>query len=107
MKKILVLLGPNLNMVGIREKGIYGNESAESISDQIIECANNNGFSADIFQSNHEGDLIDKIHSGNYIICGIKHCFRFGHAYTMEMKCVTDGTFGKGAFEEELEKAKK
>ena len=52
-------------------------------------------------------DGIDKIHSGNYIICGIKHCFRFGHAYTMEMKCVTDGTFGKGAFEEELDKAKK
>ena len=71
MKKILVLLGPNLNMVGIREKGIYGNESAESISDQIIECANNNGFSADIFQSNHEGDLIDKIHSGKDIYDGV------------------------------------
>ena len=52
-------------------------------------------------------DGVDKIHSGNYIICGIRHCFRFGHAYTMEMKCVTDGTFGKGAFEEKLEKAKK
>ena len=71
MKKILVLLGPNLNMVGIREKGIYGNESAESISDQIIEGANNNGFSADIFQSNHEGDLIDKIHSGKDIYDGV------------------------------------
>lgn len=71
MKKILVLLGPNLNMVGIREKGIYGNESAESVSDQIIECANKNGFSADIFQSNHEGDLIDKIHSGKDIYDGV------------------------------------
>ena len=71
MKKILVLLGPNLNMVGIREKGIYGNESAESISDQIIECANKNGFFADIFQSNHEGDLIDKIHSGKDIYDGV------------------------------------
>ena len=63
MKKILILLGPNLNMVGVREKGIYGNESADSISDQIIGCAKDNGFAADIFQSNHEGDLIDKIHS--------------------------------------------
>ena len=71
MKKILVLLGADLNMVGIREKGIYGNESAESIADQIIECANNNGFSADIFQSNHEGDLIDKIHSGKDIYDGV------------------------------------
>ncbi len=63
MKKILVLLGPNLNMVGVREKGIYGTETAVSIENQIKEFALNNGFSADIFQSNHEGDLIDKIHS--------------------------------------------
>lgn len=63
MKKVLVLLGPNLNMVGIREKGIYGDESSESISNQIIEFAKKNDFSAEIFQSNHEGDLIDRIHS--------------------------------------------
>lgn len=62
MKKILVLLGPNLNMVGIREKGIYGDESSESISNQILEYAQQNGFCAEIYQSNHEGDLIDKIH---------------------------------------------
>ena len=71
MKKILVLLGPNLNMVGIREKGIYGNESADSISDQIIEYAKDIGFSADIYQSNHEGDLIDKIHFGKDIYDGV------------------------------------
>ena len=63
MKKILVLLGPNLNMVGVREKGIYGEETASSISDQISIWAKDNGFIVDIFQSNHEGDLIDKIHS--------------------------------------------
>lgn len=62
MKKILVLLGPNLNMVGVREKGIYGAETAESIEIQIKEYAEKNGFHADVFQSNHEGDLIDKIH---------------------------------------------
>ncbi len=55
--------------------------------------------------SNSDG--IDKIHSGNYIICGIKHCFKAGHAYTMQVKCVTDGTFGKGALEEDIERAKK
>ncbi len=63
MKKVLVLLGPNLNMVGIREKGIYGNESSESISDQIIEYGKTNGFDVGIYQSNHEGNLIDKIHA--------------------------------------------
>ncbi|MBQ7504043.1 MAG: type II 3-dehydroquinate dehydratase [Ruminococcus sp.] len=62
MKKVLVLLGPNLNMVGVREKGIYGTETAEDISTQTIKYAENNGFNADVYQSNHEGDLIDKIH---------------------------------------------
>lgn len=63
MKKILVLLGPNLNMVGVREKGIYGEETAQSIDAQVKIYAENNGFVADVFQSNHEGDLIDKIHA--------------------------------------------
>lgn len=63
MKKILVLLGPNLNMVGIRERGIYGSESADTVAAQITEWASESSFKADIFQSNHEGDLIDKIHA--------------------------------------------
>ncbi len=63
MKKVLVLLGPNLNMVGIREKGIYGTDTFESINSQILEYGNNNDFDCTIFQSNHEGELIDKIHS--------------------------------------------
>lgn len=61
-KKILVLFGPNLNMVGIREKGVYGTESAESINGQIVSRAEELGFSCEIFQSNWEGALIDKIH---------------------------------------------
>lgn len=63
MKKILVLLGPNLNMVGTREKAIYGEENADTINNDIISYAESVGFNCDIFQSNHEGDLIDKIHS--------------------------------------------
>ncbi len=63
MKKILVLLGPNLNMVGVREKGIYGTEDAGSIEEQIKAYAAKNYFEADVFQSNHEGALIDKIHA--------------------------------------------
>lgn len=63
MKKILVLLGPNLNMVGVREKGVYGSETAQSIGEQIKAYAADNGFEAEVFQSNHEGDLIDKIHA--------------------------------------------
>lgn len=61
-KRVLVLLGPNLNMVGIREKGVYGDESAESIEEQIRAKAESMGYVCDIFQSNWEGALIDKIH---------------------------------------------
>lgn len=71
MKKILVILGPNLNMVGVREKGIYGEETAQSISEQIKSFAEKEGFSAEIYQSNHEGDLIDKIHSARESFGGV------------------------------------
>lgn len=57
------MLGPNLNMVGTREKKIYGEENADTINQDIKSFAKNAGFECDIFQSNHEGDLIDKIHS--------------------------------------------
>lgn len=71
MKKVLVILGPNLNMVGVREKGVYGTETAESINQQILEKAKSLDFECDIFQSNHEGDLIDKIHSALGVYDGI------------------------------------
>lgn len=71
MKKILVMLGPNLNMVGIREKGVYGAETAESIETQIKEYANAAGFDCDVYQSNHEGDLIDKIHTSRSEYAGV------------------------------------
>ena len=60
--RILVMLGPNLNLVGIREKGIYGTESAESIQHQIVQYGKDLGFDCDVFQSNWEGALVDKIH---------------------------------------------
>ena len=70
MKKILVMLGPNLNMVGIREKGVYGAETADSIEIQIKDYALKSGFEAEVYQSNHEGDLIDKIHASRDEFCG-------------------------------------
>ena len=63
MKKILILLGPNLNLVGIREKGIYGTETAEDINNEIISYAKEKGYECDVLQSNHEGVLIDTIHA--------------------------------------------
>lgn len=62
-KKIFVILGPNLNLIGKRETGIYGEDSAEKINIEIQKQCQKLGFDCDIMQSNHEGDLIDKIHS--------------------------------------------
>ena len=62
-KNVIILLGPNLNMTGIREKGIYGEETAESIKSQIILYGENLGINCEVFQSNWEGALIDKIHT--------------------------------------------
>jgi 3-dehydroquinate dehydratase-2 len=60
-KKILVLLGPNLNMVGIRERGIYGTESAKSIEEDIYAQAAARNLGCEVYQSNYEGALIDRI----------------------------------------------
>ena len=65
MKKVLVILGPNLNVIGIRERGIYGSDSAQTINEEIMEYAQNLGIYCEIFQSNWEGALIDKIHESS------------------------------------------
>ena len=62
MKKILVLHGPNINLTGIREPGTYGKDTLETINEEIQDCEHSLGMECDIFQSNHEGALIDKIH---------------------------------------------
>jgi len=61
--KLLVIHGPNLNLIGKREKEIYGTATLDDINNGIKEWADNNNFDVDIFQSNHEGAIIDKIHS--------------------------------------------
>ena len=61
MKKILVINGPNLNFLGIREKNIYGNENYEYLVNMIKEYALEKDFQVECYQSNHEGAIIDKI----------------------------------------------
>lgn len=62
MKKVLFILGPNLNMVGIRDVNTYGSQTAESINEDVRAWAQEMELDLEIFQSNHEGDIIDKIH---------------------------------------------
>lgn len=59
--KILVINGPNLNMLGIREPDIYGRVTYTDLCDMIVEHALKSGAEVELYQSNHEGDLVDKI----------------------------------------------
>ena len=59
--KILVLNGPNLNMLGIREPEIYGKKTHDDLCNLIKDYAKEKRIAVEIFQSNHEGDLIDEI----------------------------------------------
>lgn len=70
-KNILVIQGPNLNLTGEREKGVYGTDTFDSINREIMECAESLGLVCEIFQSNHEGAIIDKIHEARLSCDGI------------------------------------
>ena len=61
MKKILVINGTNLNMLGLREPELYGARNFEALQKFILECADEMGLSVELFQSNHEGVIVDKI----------------------------------------------
>lgn len=61
MKKLLVINGPNINFVGIREKGIYGSENYETLVSMIENKAKDLGVEVEVFQNNSEGAVIDRI----------------------------------------------
>lgn len=63
--KFLIINGPNLNLLGKREPGIYGDQSYEALCALIREHAAARGSTADCFQSNHEGAIIDQIHQAD------------------------------------------
>lgn len=59
--KILVINGPNINMLGIREPEIYGTKSYDELCHMIKKYCMENGADVDFFQSNHEGEIVDRI----------------------------------------------
>ncbi|MCU6478940.1 type II 3-dehydroquinate dehydratase [Arthrobacter sp. A2-55] len=69
--ELLILNGPNLNLLGTREPAIYGSATLDDVAQLAIEAANAAGFSAECIQSNHEGDLIDAIHAARGTAAGI------------------------------------
>lgn len=89
-KKILILNGPNLNLLGIREKSIYGDQNFESFFETLkTEFAET--IDLVYFQSNHEGALIDKIHEVGFSYDGI--VFNAG-GYTHTSVALTDAIAG-------------
>lgn len=59
--KILVINGPNINMLGIREPKIYGSENFETLCNNVLNYAKEKAVEVKLYQSNHEGDLVDEI----------------------------------------------
>lgn len=71
MKKILVINGPNLNLLGEREPGIYGDDTYESLCGQLMDKAESMDVKCEVFQSNHEGAIIDKLHGARTSFDGV------------------------------------
>ena len=71
MRKILIINGPNLNLLGSREKKFYGNTTIKKIKSLCEDQCKNYGMECVFFQSNHEGELIEKIQSVDKDFAGI------------------------------------
>ena len=69
--KLLVINGPNMNMLGIREKNIYGSQTYESLLRFIRQVCQENGVEVECFQSNHEGAIVDAIQAAYQKFDGI------------------------------------
>ena len=69
--KILVINGPNLNFLGIREKNIYGTQDYNYLVEMITKKAKETGTDIEIWQSNHEGAIIDKLHAARTAFDGV------------------------------------
>ena len=66
MEKILVINGPNINFLGIREKGIYGQDNYDTLVNMIEDKAKELGIEVEVFQNNSEGAIIDRIQKAYY-----------------------------------------
>lgn len=69
--KILVINGPNINMLGIREPEVYGRRDFSALCEYTRQSADEFGCEAELFQSNHEGAIVDKIQSAYGVFDGI------------------------------------
>ncbi len=71
MLRMLMINGPNLDMLGVREPDVYGNDTLACLEDEIVSYAAQHDVELDCFQSNYEGELIDKLHAAHGVYDGI------------------------------------
>ena len=69
--KFLIINGPNLNMLGVREPDVYGRRTLASIEADVASYGAQRGVQVDCFQSNHEGELVDRLHQAHGVYDGI------------------------------------
>lgn len=69
--QICILNGPNLNLLGKRQPEIYGRETLDDVKAQCLTLSQNLDFDLDFFQSNHEGEIVDRIHAARGEAAGI------------------------------------
>ena len=69
--KFLVINGPNLNLLGLREPDIYGSKNFEALESFIKDACADEGIDAELYQSNHEGAIVDKIQAAYGVFDGI------------------------------------
>lgn len=87
MNNILVINGPNLNMLGVREPSVYGSQTLKELCEYIKEYTDKKGLNCDFFQSNSEGAIIDKIQSVYNLYDG---CILNAGAYTHYSYAIRD-----------------
>lgn len=69
--KLLIINGPNLNLLGLREPEIYGHRDYAALTDYIAQVCRSEGVDFEVYQSNHEGDIVDKIQAAYGVFDGM------------------------------------